>query len=69
MMLSDFVIALLKEWQNNLPLNVPIGDKYYDIEEFFFDRKINEYILKLRGAMDYESRGDIVENIRFKVVK
>lgn len=37
MMLSDFVIALLKEWQiEDLPVNILIGDKYYSIKEFFF---------------------------------
>ena len=69
MMLSDFVIALLKEWQiDDLPINVLIGDKYYDIEEFFFDREINEYVLKLMGAIEYESRGNIAENLKFKNV-
>lgn len=70
MMLSDFVIALLKEWQiDDLPINVLIDDKYYDIEEFFFDKEIHEYILKLTGAIDFETRGDIVDSIIWKVEK
>ncbi|MDO5859606.1 hypothetical protein [Methanobrevibacter sp.] len=44
-LLSDFVITLLKEWQvEDLPVNILIEDKYYDIEEFFFDKEIHEYI-------------------------
>lgn len=39
MLLSDFVITLLKEWRvEDLPVNILIGDEYYDIEEFFFDK-------------------------------
>lgn len=60
MMLSDFVIALLKEWQiDDLPVNILIGDEYYDIEEFFFDDEIHEYILKLSKGHDYNSRGQM----------
>lgn len=70
MLLSDFVIALLKEWQiDDLPVNVLIGDKYYDIEDFFFDEKIHEYLLKIKGGIDYKSRGEIADTITFKVVK
>ena len=60
MMLSDFVITLLQEWKlDDLPVNVLIDGKYYDIEEFFFDKVINEYILKIDGAIDYATRGDV----------
>ena len=68
MMLSDFVITLLKEWQiEDLPVNVLIGNEYYDIEEFFFDKEIHEYILKIGGASNYEHRTDQV--LVFKVIK
>lgn len=60
MLLSDFVIRLLNEWKlEDLPINVLIGDKYYDIADFYFDDKTNEYMLKLKGAIDYKTRGDI----------
>lgn len=62
MMLSDFVITLMKEWQiDDLPINVLIDNKYYDIDSFYFDETINEYILKIGGAADYKTRGDIVD--------
>lgn len=61
LLLSDFVITLLKEWQiDDLPINILIGDEYYDIEEFFFDEEIHEYILKLSKGHDYKTRGDII---------
>ena len=59
-LLSDFVITLLKEWQvEDLPVNILIEDKYYDIEEFFFDKEIHEYILKLSKGSDYNTRAEI----------
>ena len=62
MMLSSFVIALLEQWQiEDLPVNVLIGDKYYYIEEFFFDEEIHEYILKLSKGRDYKTRADIMD--------
>ena len=62
-MLSDFVIALLKEWQmGDLPANVLIGESYYGIEEFFFDEKIHEYILKLSEGSDYSTHADIIDH-------
>lgn len=74
-MLSDFVITLLKEWQlEDLPINVLIDDYYYDIEEFYFDKEIHEYILKISGANNYKHRADQVDlkdykNLVFKVVQ
>ena len=69
MMLSDFVIALLNEWKlEDLPINVLIDGYYYDIDEFYFDKEIHEYILKISGAIDYEHRSDEVPLV-FKVVK
>lgn len=60
MLLSDFVMTLLKEWQiDDLPINILIGDDYYDIEEFFFDKEIYEYILKLSKGSDYKTRGEL----------
>ena len=54
MMLSDFVIVLLNNWKiEDLPINVLIDKNYYDIKEFYFDKEINEYILKLEGGIDY----------------
>lgn len=66
MFVSDFVITLMREWQKeDLPINVLIGDKYYDIDSFYFDDAIHEYILKLKGGMNYETRAD--ECIIFKL--
>lgn len=62
-LLSDFVMTLLKAWKiEDLPVNVLIGDKYYDIDEFFFDSEIHEYILKLSGGIDYNTRSDIFKH-------
>ena len=59
MLLSDFVIALLREWQKgDAPVNIRIGDKYYDIKNFEFDTEIYEYMLEIEGESDYESRGE-----------
>lgn len=70
MMLSDFVLTLLKEWQiDDLPINVLIGDEYYDIEDFFFDNEIYEYIMKLSKGSDYNSRADISNSIILNLVK
>ena len=70
MMLSDLVMTLLREWQiDDLPINVLIGDEYYDIEEFYFDKEIHEYILKLAGAIDYKTSGKVSESIIINLVK
>ena len=70
MMLSDFVITLMKEWQiKDMPINVLIDDEYYDIEDFYFDREIHEYILKIAGAIEYQTRGEIIDSIRINLVK
>ena len=62
-LLSDFVITLLKEWKiEDLPVNILIGDEYYDIEDFFFDKEIHEYILKLSPGSDYKTRGELSIN-------
>lgn len=62
MMLSDFVIELLKEWQiEDLPVNILIGDKYYGLKEFFFDDAIHEYVLELSKGRDYKTRADIAD--------
>lgn len=69
MLLSDFVLTLLSNWKiNDLPINVIIGDKYYDIADFYFDDETNEYMLKLEGAIDYETRGEIIDGYVWKVV-
>ena len=66
-LISDFVITLLKEWQKeDLPINILIGNKYYDIVDFYFDDAIHEYILELSDyGIDYETRAD--ECIIFKI--
>lgn len=70
MMLSDFVFVLLKEWQiDDLPVNILIGDMYYDIEEFFFDGEIHEYILKLSEGSDYKTRADIVDPKEYGIIR
>ena len=69
MLLSKFVITLLNNWAiEDLPINVLIDGKYYDIEDFYFDDETNEYMLKLEGAIDYETRGEIVDNYVWKVI-
>ena len=62
MWLSDFVLTLMKEWQiEDLPINILIGDKYYDIDSFYFDKATNEYMLKIGGEIEYKTRGDIID--------
>lgn len=62
MMLSDFVITLLKEWQiEDLPVNILIGENYYGIKEFFFDEAIHEYVLELSKGSNYKTHADIVD--------
>ena len=66
MMLSDFVIELLKEWQiEDLPVNILIGDKYYSIKEFFFDEAIHEYVLELSEGRTYKTRADTVDSRKY----
>lgn len=38
------------------PLNILIGGQYYDIQEFYFDSKIFEYIMKIEGGNDFDTR-------------
>ena len=41
LLLSDFIIILLRELKiDDLPINVLIGEEYFDIEDFFFDEEI-----------------------------
>ena len=69
-LLSDFVITLLKEWKiEDLPINILIGEEYYDIEDFFFDDEIHEYILKLSKGSDYKTRGDKLQTITWHLIE
>ena len=57
LLLSDFIIILLRELKiDDLPINVLIGEEYFDIEDIFFDEEIQEYILKLSKGCDYKTR-------------
>ena len=39
--LSDLVVELINHWQDeDLPINILIDDKYYDIEDFYFDSQV-----------------------------
>lgn len=69
MLLNDLFFLLAKEYAyaDNLPINVLIGDKYYDIEDFFFDKEIHEHILKIGGGIDYKSRADILVPFKIKI--
>lgn len=70
-MLSDFTIALLKEWQKeDAPVNILIDNQYYDIGDFFFDNKIGEYQLKLEpntGA-NFDSRAELVSSEKDRIL-
>lgn len=62
MMLSTFVINLLNEWQiEDLPINVLIDGKYYDISSFYFDKEINEYMLEIGYPIDYDTRSHVIK--------
>ena len=71
MMLSDFTIALLKEWQKeDAPVNILIDNQYYDIGDFFFDNKIGEYQLKLEQntVANFDSRVKTLSSERDKIL-
>lgn len=60
MTLGDFMKTTIEELlKEDLPVNVVIGDKYYDIESLYFDKETNEYMLKLNQCSNYQNRGDI----------
>lgn len=60
-MLSDLLMVLLNNLRiEDLPVNVLINDKYYDIDEFYFDNEINEYIMKVSGGIEYSTRGELI---------
>ena len=60
-LVSDFVLELIKEWKvGDAPINILIGDRYYEITDFYFDEKICEYILKIEGGIDYQTRADTI---------
>ena len=62
MMLSAFVINLLNEWQiEDLPINVLIDGKYYDISSFYFDKEVNEYMLEIDHPIDYDTRSCVIK--------
>lgn len=62
MMLSAFVINLLNEWQiEDLPINVLIDGKYYDISSFYFDKEVNEYMLEIDHPIDYDTRSHVIK--------
>ena len=62
MTLGDFMKITIEELlKENLPVNVVIGDKYYDIESLYFDKETNEYMLKLNQGLNYQNRGDLYE--------
>ena len=67
MFLNDLFHVLAKEYaySDNLPVNVLIDDKYYDVNDFFFDEDINEHILEIGGGIDYDNRADII--VPFKI--
>lgn len=61
MFLSDFVINLMRDWQiEDVPINVLIGDKYYDIDSLYFDNEICEYMMKISGPVDYDTRATLI---------
>jgi len=60
-MLSDLLMVLLNNLRiEDLPVNVLINDKYYDIDEFYFDNEIHEYIMKVSGGIEYSVRGELI---------
>ena len=37
------------------PVNILIDNQLYDVEEFYYDDGICEYVMKLTGGYEYES--------------
>ena len=56
-MVSDVLKVLVDELAaDDLSINVLVDGKLYDIKDFYFDKKIYEYVLELHGG--YEYKGD-----------
>ena len=70
MMISEFCYKTMGMWVRcgDLPINILIDNKYYDVDSLFFDKEINEYILKLEGGIDYGTRADVVFPIHIEGV-
>lgn len=68
MMISEFCHEIMGMWvhHSDLPINILIGNKYYDVDSLFFDKEINEYILKLKGGIYYRTRADVAFPIHIK---
>ena len=71
MMIGDFNRIVMDIWAQygNLPVNILINGKYYDIGDLFFDKEIYEYILELKGGIDYDTRANIVVPIQARGVE
>ena len=57
-MLSDLLLIFMKNMQiEDLPVNILVNNQLCDIKDFYFDKKIHEYVLELTEGYEYK-RGE-----------